>query len=35
MLEMELFGFLAHTADAVFVLSDQGEIEFGTKPQSG
>ena len=31
MLETELFGFLGHTADAVFVLSEQGEIEFWNK----
>lgn len=31
MLENELFAFLGHTADAVFVLSDQGEIAFWNK----
>ena len=31
MLESELFTFLGRTADAVFVLSDQGEIEFWNK----
>lgn len=31
MLESELFAFLSHTADAVFALSDQGEIEFWNK----
>jgi PAS domain S-box-containing protein len=31
MLESELFTFLGRTADAVFVLSDQGEIQFWNK----
>jgi PAS domain S-box-containing protein len=31
MLESELFTFLGQTADAVFVLSDQGEIQFWNK----
>ncbi len=31
MLESELFTFLGRTADAVFVLSDQGEIAFWNK----
>jgi PAS domain S-box-containing protein len=31
MLESELFAFLARTADPVFALSDQGEIEYWNK----
>lgn len=31
MLESELFALLGHTADAVFVVSDQGEIAFWNK----
>lgn len=32
MLETELFGLLDHTADAAFVISDEGEIQYWNKP---
>jgi PAS domain-containing protein len=31
MLETELFGFLERTSDAVFVVTEQGEIRFWSK----